>query len=177
MSDHEKTARVSFVAIPACLCLFRSANSLVAEGYGFDIRETNTGRLRFLYLEEHLKYEPSSVPVRTGSSDTFNGCCVPNWDPDIRLSEYLGPAISASQFAPSSLNTDIVNYGLWLGPEAQQKTVWSRSVDWPEGVVGCKGYWIEGQVLGRFALFRNSVMESESPACPPKSRIEILSEV
>ncbi len=38
-----------------------------------------------------------------------------------------GPAISASQFAPSSLNTDIVNYGLWLGHEDQQKTVWSKS--------------------------------------------------
>jgi len=74
-----------------------------------------------------LKYEPSSVPVRTGSSVTFNGCCVPNWDPDIRLSEYLGPAISASQFAPSSLNTDIVNYGLWLGPGDHEKTVWSKS--------------------------------------------------
>src|SRR6266700_5071698 len=38
-----------------------------------------------------------------------------------------GPAISASQFAPSSLNTDIVNYGLWLGPEDHEKTVWSKS--------------------------------------------------
>ncbi len=28
------------------------------------------------------------------------------------------PAISADQFAPSSLNRDIVNYGLWLGLEA-----------------------------------------------------------
>src|SRR6266851_7315954 len=38
-----------------------------------------------------------------------------------------GPAISASQFAPSSLNTDIVNYGLWLSPEDHEKTVWSKS--------------------------------------------------